>query len=212
VLSHDAMQRIVARCEATGAYLLADEVYQGAEIHTERTRSFWGMSDRVIVTSGLSKAYGIPGVRIGWIVGPPEAIAECWTQHDYITICPNKISDAVARVAVKADNREKLYARTRSILQHNLPIMQAWVDSFGGFLTFREPRAGALCLMRYHAATPSYELCERIRVNQSVLIVPGAHLGLEGFLRIWLGGKPEFLTEGLRRIGLELMAEASRTV
>ena len=70
VLSHDAMRRIVERCDRVGAYLIADEVYLGAEIHRERTRSFWGMSDRVIVTSGLSKAYGIPGVRIGWMVGP----------------------------------------------------------------------------------------------------------------------------------------------
>jgi hypothetical protein len=113
----------------------------------------------------------------------------------------------VARVAVQAGNREKLYARTRTILQQNLPIMREWVDSFGGFLTFREPRAGALCLMRYNSATPSYQLCERIRVKQSVLIVPGVQLGLEGFLRIWLGGKPEFLTEGLRRIGEELRKE-----
>ena len=207
ILSEDAMRRIVARCESVGAYLLADEVYLGAEIHCERTRSFWGMSDRVIVTSGLSKAYGIPGVRIGWIVGPKEVVSECWTQHDYLTIGPNKISDAVARVAVQVENREKLYARTREILRHNLPIMREWVDGFGGFLTFREPKAGALCLMRYDSPTPSFDLCERIRVNQSVLIVPGAHLGLEGFLRVWLGGKPEFLTEGLRRIGQELFKE-----
>jgi hypothetical protein len=210
VLSEAAMRRIVARCEAMGTYLLADEVYLGAEIHCERTRSFWGMSDRVIVTSGLSKAYGIPGVRIGWIVGPQDVVSACWSQHDYITIGPNKLSDAVAQVAVKSQSREKLYARTRAILQHNLPIMRAWAESFGGFLTFREPRAGALCLMRYQSAIPSYELCERIRVNQSVLIVPGAHLGLEGFLRVWLGGKPEFLTEGLRRIGAELGKEAAR--
>ena len=116
-----AMERIVRRCEEVGAYLLADEVYLGAEIHCERTPSFWGMSDRVIVTSGLSKAYGIPGVRIGWIVGPTDVVAECWSQHDYITIGPNKISDAVARVAVRPENREKLYARTRAILQQNLP-------------------------------------------------------------------------------------------
>jgi aspartate/methionine/tyrosine aminotransferase len=204
VLSHDAMRRIVDRCEKMGAYLLADEVYLGAEIDCERTRSFWGMSDRVIVTSGLSKAYGIPGVRIGWIIAPSDVIADCWTQHDYLTIGPNKISDIVARVAVQ--NRERLYARTRAILQHNLPIVRQWARGFEGFLTFREPKAGALCLVQYHSDIPSYDLAERIRERHSVLIVPGAHLGLEGYLRLWLGGKPEFLTEGLRRIGLELHA------
>jgi aspartate/methionine/tyrosine aminotransferase len=168
------------------------------------------MSDRVIVTSGLSKAYGIPGVRIGWIVGPKEFVAEAWTQHDYLTIGPNKISDAVARIAVQPENREKLYGRARAILQQNLPVMRAWAATFEGFLTFREPEAGALCLMRYDSTIPSYDLCERIRVNQSVLIVPGAHLGLEGFIRVWLGGKPEFLSEGLRRIGVELRQIAMR--
>ena len=208
VLSPEAMRRIVDRCEAVGAYLLADEVYLGAEIHCPRTPSFWGMSERVIVTSGLSKAYGIPGVRIGWIVGPPDVVAQCWSQHDYITIGPNKISDAVARVAVA--NREKLYARTRGILRHNLPIMRQWVESFGGFLTFREPKAGALCLVRYGSNTPSYSICERARVNRSVLVVPGIHLGIEGFLRLWLGGQPEFITEGLRRVGVELRQEMAQ--
>lgn len=207
VLPRAAMERMVRRCEEVGAYLLADEVYLGAEIYQSRTDSFWGMSDRVIVTSGLSKAYGIPGVRIGWIAGPKDVVADCWSQHDYITIGPNKISDAVARIAVRPENRDKLYARTRAILQQNLPVMKAWTDTFGGFLTFREPRAGALCLMQYHSDTPSYELCERVRLQQSVLIVPGSHLGLEGYIRVWLGGKPEFLNEGLRRIGIELEAE-----
>ena len=85
--------------------------------------------------------------------------------------------------------------------------MRKWVEIFGGFLTFREPRAGALCLVRYGSQSPSYSLCRRIRMNQSVLVVPGVHLGVEGFLRLWLGGKPEFLSEGLRRVGLELRRE-----
>jgi hypothetical protein len=196
---------MVARCEQVGAYLLADEVYLGAEIECERTASFWGMSDHVIVTGGLSKAFGIPGVRIGWIVGPTDVISDCWSQHDYITIGPNKISDIVARVAVA--NRDKLYARTRSILQANLPTMREWAAGFDGFLQLNEPRAGALCLVKYGSSTPSLEIAERVRVNQSVLIVPGSHLGLEGYLRLWLGAKPDFLREGLRRIGLELRKE-----
>src|SRR5437660_377710 len=85
---------------------IANEVYQGAEPAPPRTKTFWGMSDRVIVTSGLSKAWGIPGVRIGWIVGPKSVIADCWAQHDYLTIGPNKLSDQLARIAVQPENRE----------------------------------------------------------------------------------------------------------
>jgi aspartate/methionine/tyrosine aminotransferase len=206
VLSDSAMERIVRRCEETGTWLLADEVYLGAEIDRPRTKSFWGMSDRVVVTSGLSKAYGIPGVRIGWMVGPQVLVDECWSQHDYLTIGPNKMSDRIARVAVDAENRERCYARTREILRHNLPIAREWIDGFGGRLTWREPQAGAIALVRYELDAASLDIAESVRVNQSTLIVPGSHVGLEGYLRIWLGGREEFLREGLKRIGNELRA------
>jgi len=204
VLSDAAMERIVRRCDETGTSIVADEVYLGAEIARPRTRSFWGLSDRVIVTSGLSKAYGIPGVRIGWIVGPAGLVDECWTQHDYLTIGPNKLSDRLARVAVEPRNRERCYARTREILRHNLPIMGSWIAGFSGRLGWREPEAGAMALVKYDAPVGSLEIAERVRVNQSTLIVPGVHVGLEGCLRIWIGGREDFLREGLRRIGDEL--------
>jgi aspartate/methionine/tyrosine aminotransferase len=204
VLSASAMRRIVERCERTGTWLLADEVYLGAEIDRERTTSFWGMGERVIVTSGLSKAYGIPGVRVGWIVGPRQLVAECWSQHDYLTIGPNKLSDAVARVAVEPQNRERCYARTREILRRNLPVAREWIGSFGGRLTWREPQAGAIGLIHYDANVPSLEIAECVRMKQSTLMVPGSHVGLEGHVRIWLGGREEFLREGLRRIGSEM--------
>ena len=206
VLSTAAMHRIVERCEAVGAYLIADEVYQGAEIAGPITPSFWGMSDRVIVTSGLSKAYGIPGVRIGWIVAPPDVVARCWTQHDYLTIGPSKLSDALARVAVEPRVREHLYGRTRTILNENEPVVEEWVASFGDFLTHIRPAAAAMAFVRYASDEPSEAIAEWLRRNQSTLVVPGSHLGLEGYLRIWTGGKPEFLREGLQRIGVGLDA------
>jgi aspartate/methionine/tyrosine aminotransferase len=204
VLSAEAMERIVRRCEEMDASLLADEVYLGAEIDSPRTASFWGMSDRVIVTSGLSKAYGIPGVRIGWIVGPKDLIYECWTQHDSLTICPNKLSDAVARVAVQEQNRVRLYDRGRALLQRNRQIFDEWLAGLGDGFAWVPPKAGAMAFVRYASSTPSLELIERIRVNQSTLIVPGIHLGLEGYVRIWLGGTQDYLEEGLRRVALEM--------
>jgi aspartate/methionine/tyrosine aminotransferase len=205
VLSAEAMRRIADRCSETGTWLIADEVYLGAEINRPRTQTFWGASDRVIVTSGLSKAFGIPGVRIGWMIGPREVAAACWAQHDYITIGPNKMSDAIACVAVEPANRERCYARTREILGRNIPIARDWVASLDGRLTWREPEAGAIGLFRYGSDVPSVELAERVRTRQSTLIVPGAHVGLEGYIRVWLGGREEFLREGLRRIGTELV-------
>jgi aspartate/methionine/tyrosine aminotransferase len=179
VLSTESMERIVERCEEVDAYLMADEVYLGAEIHRERTRSFWGMSEKVIVTSGLSKAFGIPGVRIGWIVGPEELVYDCWTQHDS-------------------------YTRGRELLQENLVIISEWVEGLGEGFSLSPPDAGAMAFIKFPGDTPSVDLCKRIRKNQSTLIVPGAYLGMEGYIRIWFGARADYLRAGLGRIETEL--------
>ena len=201
ILSQAAMRRIVDRCERAGAYLIADEVYLGAEIYRERTRSFWGMGDRVIVTSGLSKAYGIPGVRIGWIVGPKNIVDDCWGQHDYLTIGPNKLSDRIAQTAVTHKNREKCYARTRTILQQNLPIAGEW-GRLHDFLQWREPEAGAIAFLAYVGRT------ERRPRGAHPDAPQHAHRSRfaprNGRAHSRLGGKEEFLREGLRRVGAEL--------
>jgi len=110
----------------------------------------------------------------------------------------------IARTAVHPDNREKLFARTRAILREQLPIISEWVSSFDGLLEVSEPEAGAFCLIQYKSDLSSAELAERIRVNQSTLIVPGSQLRLENCFRLWFGGPREKLLEGLRRIRTEL--------
>ena len=69
------LDRIVAVASRHGSWLLADEIYRGAERDGRETPSVWGRYDRAIVTGGLSKAYGLPGLRIGWVVAPPQLIA-----------------------------------------------------------------------------------------------------------------------------------------
>jgi len=116
------------------------------------------------------------------------------------------MSDRIARVAVETDNRERCYTRTREILRHNLPIAREWAGGFGDRLGWTEPTAGAIGLMKYASDTPSLTIAERVRANQNTLIVPGTHVGIEGHVRIWLGGTEVYLREGLRRIGTELRA------
>ncbi len=74
VLSQAEVQGVVRIADQHGAWILADEVYRGAERSAEESPSFSGRSERILVTGGLSKVYGLPGLRVGWIVGPRERI------------------------------------------------------------------------------------------------------------------------------------------
>ncbi len=190
----------VARAADThGAWILSDEVYRGAELDGRLTDTMWGRSERVIVTSGLSKAYGLPGLRIGWVVGPPSLVASLWSYHDYVTIAPGALSDRLARVALQPERRERLFERTRGILRRNLPLIEEWLRGAGGFHWIR-PEAGAIVYVRYDHQINSTVLVNRLREEKSVLVVPGDHFGMDGYLRVGFGESPEYNRAGLDRV------------
>ncbi len=192
----DGIARIADR---HGAWILSDEVYRGAEIDGQETASMWGRSERAIITSGLSKAYGLPGLRLGWIVAPPPLVAAFWSYHDYVTIAPGALSDRLARVALGPARRERLLERTRTILRTNLPLIEDWLRAAGGF-EWIAPEAGAIVYVRYGHAINSTALAHRVREEQSVLIVPGDHFGMDGYLRLGFGEPPAYNRTGLDRL------------
>src|ERR1700733_14431326 len=100
ILSDDDMREICRIAGTVGAWVLADEVYRGAELDGPETTSFFGMYERVLAVCGLSKAYALPGLRIGWLVGSEEKIADLWRFKDHTSICVGAISDRVANVAL----------------------------------------------------------------------------------------------------------------
>lgn len=201
ILDADEMRRIVAAAARHGSWLLVDEVYRGAERDGVETPSFWGLYDRLLVTSGLSKAYGLPGLRIGWVAGPRSLLSELWGRKDYLTISPGALSDFLARKALQPDTRGRLLERTRSILRTNYPVLEAWLERWGTALRLVPPRAGAIAYLRYGWPVNSTELVVRLRDEQSVLIVPGDHFGMDGFLRVGFGNEPEDLRAALERMG-----------
>jgi aspartate/methionine/tyrosine aminotransferase len=193
------LDAIGAVASVAGAWVIADEIYRGAELDAVESPTMWGRSERVIVTSGLSKAYGLPGLRIGWIAGPPAVVDELWGLHDYTTIAPGALNDLLARIALAPDGRERLLARTRGIIRANYPVLRSWIEKRKG-LTHVAPEAGAIAFVRYAHAVNSTALVERLRVEQSVLVVPGDHFGMDGYLRIGFGSHPAQLTGALERI------------
>jgi aspartate/methionine/tyrosine aminotransferase len=200
VLSADERREIVRVAERHGAWILADEVYRGAERDGAETETFWGSYDRLVVTGGLSKAYGLPGLRIGWAVGPPPTPFELWGRKDYLTISPGALSEFLARRALEPETRGRILERTRGILRANYPVLQDWVERRRRYFRLVPPRAGAIGYVRYLWKVNSTELVTRLREEQSVLIVPGDHFGMDGYLRIGFGNEPADLRDGLLRI------------
>ncbi|MBM3285245.1 MAG: aminotransferase class I/II-fold pyridoxal phosphate-dependent enzyme [Candidatus Aminicenantes bacterium] len=200
VLAPEAMNAIISLADKSGAWIIADEVYQGAEREGERTPSFFGKHERVIAVNGLSKAYGLPGVRIGWIVGPEELIQKIWSYHDYTTISPSTLSDRLARIALAPQKKRKILARTRQILRKNYPVLEKWLENQAGLFEFVPPRAGAIALVRYKLNIHSAELVNRLIREKSVLIVPGEHFEMGPYLRFGYGAEPDYLKQGLARV------------
>ena len=202
VLSAEARDAILGRAQEVGAWVLVDEVYQGAERDGTMTESCWGKYDKVVITGGMSKAYGLPGLRIGWVVGPPGFIQEAWSRQDYTVIGPSPVSDLLATRALGV--RDKILERTRSILRDNYATLEEWLGSFGDLLAWRPPDAGAICLAEYKLSIESLALVHHLRETQDVLLVPGVHLGLDNYLRIGFGEEPSRLADGLEALGAGL--------
>jgi len=126
-LSEEAMAAIVAAAQRCGAWLFVDEVYRGAELDGGDTASFWGRYDRAVITGGVSKAYALPGLRLGWLAGPESFIADAWARTDYTSIAPGILSDEIARAALQPSLRARILKRNRKLLKNNLAELQEWM-------------------------------------------------------------------------------------
>lgn len=207
ILTEAEMDTIVATAERVGAWLLADEVYSGAERLTDtQTPSFWGRYDKVLAMGSLSKAYGLPGLRIGWVVGPADTIDDLWARHEYVAISATMLSNKLAAIALSPDVRPRLIQRARDYIRRGFPILDGWLESHEGTFFLVPPQAAAIAFARYHLDINSTELVDRLIREKSVLIAPGDHFGVDHHLRISFGLSPDYLRAALDRIH-ELIVE-----
>jgi aspartate/methionine/tyrosine aminotransferase len=202
VLDADEMDVIVSAARRAGAWLVVDEIYRGAEMSGDTTPTFYGRYDKVVITSGLSKAFGLPGLRIGWVVAPPAFVEKIWSYHDYTSIAPGMLSDFLARRAMEPKKRDMIFARTRALMQRNWPVLRDWIAERPEFLSVIPPVAGAIALLRYDLPIASIPMIDRLRVEKSTLIVAGDQLGIPHHIRIGFGygSEPTSMLEGLSRI------------
>ena len=188
VLSESEMDAIINIADRVGSWILADEVYAGAERLTdEETPSFYGRYDKVLVTGSLSKAYGLPGLRIGWVTAPAGIVDDIWARHEYTTISATMLSNQLAALALSPEVRSWLLRRTRSYIRRGYPVLESWMDLHPGSFSLRPPDAGAIAFIRYHFDINSTQLVERLALEKSVLIVSGDHFSIDHFVRVSFG-------------------------
>jgi aspartate/methionine/tyrosine aminotransferase len=150
---------------------------------------------RGISVGTVSKPFGLPGLRIGWIAAPAELIAECWSARDYISLSPGKLNDAIALLAFTY--RERIISRNHAIIAANLAAAAEWIAKRREFLAWTPPRGGLLSLLRYTLAIDSLSLADLLATEYSVMLVPGSVFGLEHHLRISIGQEPTIFRAGL---------------
>jgi aspartate/methionine/tyrosine aminotransferase len=110
------------------------------------------------------------------------------------------LSDRLARVALDPARRGDILARTRRIVRENLPLIEEWLHEHHPMFRWIAPRAGAIVYVHYNYSINSTELVTRLRHEKSVLVVPGDHFGMDGYLRLGFGERPDYLRQGLGRL------------
>ena len=198
LMDREMLEQIAEIARAADAWVLCDEVYRGTDQHGSGiTDAMADIYEKGISTAGMSKAFSLAGLRLGWIAGP-EAVIEAVSHHrDYDTISVGQIDDHFAALAL--EHRDRVLARSQAITRGNLAILENWVAGEPR-IDWIKPASGTVTLLRYDLDTGSHELCERLVRETGVLFTPGSAFGMEGYVRIGFANPTEDLEEGLSRV------------
>jgi aspartate/methionine/tyrosine aminotransferase len=200
VFTESSMRGLVELARPQGIYLLSDEIYRGAEIDRPETPTFYGLYDRVIVTSSVSKSFANPGLRLGWMVAPAEIVLEAMRRQDYTSIGTGTIAQYVGEKIMEPELRERVLERSRRVLSENVRVIEDWMSTRGDMFSWRRPQAGGVAFLSYKLQMESVEFSTRLREEESVFVVAGTWFGIDGHIRIGTGGEKEHLVEALQRI------------
>jgi aspartate/methionine/tyrosine aminotransferase len=163
---------LVALCEQRGIRLFSDEVYRGLELDPARMlRQAADLSPTAVSLNVMSKAYGLPGLRIGWLACRDRALLERLERRKhYTSICNAGPSEQLATIALHA--AERIRARSRSIIAENLPVFDAFFAAWPEHFAWQHPQGGCVCFPRLLTGEPTSKFCRRLVKTAGVLLLP----------------------------------------
>jgi aspartate/methionine/tyrosine aminotransferase len=169
----EAWQALVQLCEDRGITLFSDEVYRGLELSREPLPQATDLSGTALSLNVMSKAYGLPGLRIGWIACRDRAVLDKLERaKHYTTICNSAPSEVLALIALRA--RDHLLERNRRIVAENLPVFTEFFARYPDLFEFTPPDGGCVCFPRYLGADGVETMCAHLVEQAGVLLLPAS--------------------------------------
>ena len=181
------------------ARVLVDEVYLEA-LYAERPRPSIHLGDQFVVTSSLTKAYGLSGLRCGWILAEPELAWRMWHIHDLYGV--NAAHPAELLSVIAFDNLPRVAARAKTFLIPNHAALEAFLESRDDVACVR-PKYGTVAFPKLLGGSVE-NLHQLLRDKYDTSIVPGSFFGMPQHFRVGIGGEPEMTREALTRLGSAL--------
>ncbi len=161
-------------CDDAGVRLVSDEVYRGIELDPARTLpQAADLLPAAVSVNVMSKAYGLPGLRVGWVACRDQALLEALERHKhYTSICDAGPSEFLATVALRA--RDQVLARTRGIVAANLPVFGAFFARHPDLFEWAAPDGGCVAFPRYLGADGVEAFCRELVETEGVLLLPAS--------------------------------------
>lgn len=174
IISQNTFDALVALCRKHGIWLFSDEVYRLIEKdETLRLPQAVDVYERGISLNVMSKAYGLPGLRIGWLACKDrDFLVRCERYKHFLSICNSAPSEVLARIALK--NRDRILGRTRAIVRDNIGQLNAFFAEFPHLFDWREPDGGCVAFIRYKGADGVEAFTQRLVEEAGVFFLPSS--------------------------------------
>lgn len=195
----DTLKEIGELAKKRNARVLVDEVYLQM-LFVEPPRTAFNLGNQFIVTSSLTKAFGLSGLRCGWILAEPELARSMWLLNDLFAATPVHAGERLSVVALK--QLGGIARRAQQRLDCNREKLNQFLDAREDLETIR-PSFGSIMFPRVKHGDAD-KLCELLRHKYETSVVPGSFFEMPAHFRVGLGGDSETLIEGLRRVGAAL--------
>ena len=199
--SETALREIGGLARSVGARVLVDEVYLDA-VYINTPKPSYHLGAEFVVTSSLTKVYGLSGLRCGWILAEPDLARAMWRLNDLFASIPAHPAELLSVVAF--ENLDYIRERSRTIVAADRALLQEFLASQEG-VSSPPTEFGTTAILRLARGSVE-DFLTRLRVQYETSAVPGHFFGLPNHFRIGMGVDSEMFREGLQRIGQALKA------